>query len=107
MGVSAMARRTCWQPWEPRRKKRGRRLLLREGEGAGGDEEAGAKGEKGRTPWEERELAELLLGRDSRGRNVLGAVAAVREETGESVCVRGKREKREWRLGGRWKFSKL
>jgi hypothetical protein len=41
------------------------------------------------------------------GRAPALAVAAVREETGESVCMRGKWEKREGRLGGRWKFSNL
>jgi hypothetical protein len=85
-GAEHHGRRTCWQPWEPGRRKRGRRVLLREGEGAGGVEEVGVKGEKGRTPWEERELpARCRVGGGARA-------AAVRKK--------GTGKKRRWWLGG-------
>jgi hypothetical protein len=85
-GLERHGRRTCWQPWEPGRRKRGRPPLLREGEGAGGVEEAGAQGEKGRTPWEERELpACCRVGGEAR------ATVVRKKETGK---------KRRWRLGG-------
>jgi hypothetical protein len=95
-GGQRHGRSTCWQPWEPGRRKRWRWLLM-----AGEKEEDDRAREEGADARQEEE--------QRSGRGERAKLHACCREAGRKK-VRGKKRRlveEKWRLGGEWKISNL